>query len=659
MSIATRPLTTILIIAITLTGLSIQSFGQNGRAKTDSARAASEMADLRAPVSEMRAAIERYAVDRGILGRSYTVSYSPARRERFKQFYTDWLSSLQKLDFDSMSQDGKIDYLLFKNHLENEIRQIDIQTKQIAEIEPLLPFAKAIADLEETRRRMEPIDSAKTAALLTNLRKQVDDKRRAIEMTLRAESRGGQMSAETNAAPRPDAMRVKKTVANRAVGALNTVRNTLRNWYTFYNGYDPVFTWWNEEPYRALDQAISAYASLLTERVVGIRAEGSQTPAPTRGGGPGGGAGAGGGGGQGGGPGGGGQGFQRQGTSAARPGDTSDIVGDPIGREALLSELRAELIPYTPEELIAIAEKELAWCENEMKKASRQLGYGDDWQKALEHVKNLYVEPGKQPELIKKLALEAIKFVEDNDLVTVPDLARDSWRMEMMTPERQLVSPFFLGGEVILVSYPTNTMAHEQKMMSMRGNNPHFSRATVHHELIPGHHLQGFMAARYKPYRGVFSTPFWTEGGALYWELLLWDLNFAKTPEDKIGMLFWRMHRCARIIFSLSFHLEKMTPQEAIDFLVNRVGHERDNATAEVRRSFDGSYGPLYQIAYLIGGLQIYNLHKELVKTGKMTNRAFNDAVLKENRIPIELVRASLTKQKLTRDFQTTWRFYQ
>ena len=664
MPTATRALTTILIITVTLSGLAIQSLGQNGRAKTDGARSSAEMADLKGPVSEMRAAIERYAVDRGILGRSYTVSYSSARRDRFKQFYTDWLNSLQKLDFDAMSQDGKIDYLLFKNHLENELRQIDIQSKQIVEIEPLLPFAKTISDLEEARRRMEPIDSAKVAALLTNLRKQVDDKRRALETSLRAESRSGQTSTEASATSRPDAVRVKKTVANRAVGALNTIRATLRNWYTFYNGYDPVFTWWNEEPYRALDQAISGYASFLTERVVGIRPEGSQTPAPTRGGGTGGGGGGAGGGGGGGGGGvgpggGGGQGFQRAGTGAARPGDTSDIVGDPIGRDALLSELRAEMIPYTPEELIAIGEKELAWCENEMKKASRELGYGDDWQKALEHVKNLYVEPGKQPELIKKLALEAIKFVEDNDLVTVPDLARDSWRMEMMTPERQLVSPFFLGGETIMVSYPTNTMAHEQKMMSMRGNNPHFSRATVHHELIPGHHLQGFMAARYKPYRGLFSTPFWTEGGALYWELLLWDLNFAKTPEDRIGMLFWRMHRCARIIFSLSFHLEKMTPQEAIDFLVNRVGHERDNATAEVRRSFDGSYGPLYQIAYLIGGLQIYNMHKELVKTGKMTNRAFNDAILKENRIPIEMVRASLTKQKLTRDFQTTWRFYQ
>jgi hypothetical protein len=293
-----------------------------------------------------------------------------------------------------------------------------------------------------------------------------------------------------------------------------------------------------------------------------------------------------------------------------------------------------------------------------MRRASRDLGYGDDWRKALEYVKTLHVEPGKQPELIKELALEAIAFVDQHDLVTVPQLARDTWRMEMMTPEQQLVSPFFLGGESILVSYPTNTMAHEQKMMSMRGNNIHFSRATVHHELIPGHHLQGFMAARYRAHRALFSTPFWTEGWALYWEMLLWDMNFARSPENRIGMLFWRMHRCARIIFSLSFHLEKMTPQECIDLLVKRVGHEVDNATAEVRRSFAGNYGPLYQCAYLLGGLQIRAMHKELVDSGKMTNRAFHDAILKENRIPIEMVRASLTKQRLTRDFSSSWKFY-
>jgi len=599
--------------------------------------------------SEMRAAIERYTVDRGSLQRSFPVATSPARQDRFRKLYNDWLAGIQKLDFDSMGQDGRVDYILFKNHLEYEIRQLDIQQKQLEEIQPLVPFAKTIIDFEETRRRMDSIDSAKTAATLNELSKQVDERRTTIEASLRP-PRGGD-----NPNP-PDALRVKKTVANRAVGAINGLRNTLRNWYTFYNGYDPVFTWWNEEPYKALDQSLTTYAQFLSERVVGIKPEaGAQTQA---GRGPGGGTGAGAGG-----------GFQRSTSSAARPGDTSDIVGDPIGREALISELRSEMIPYTPEEIIAIGEKEMAWCENEMKKAASELGYGDDWHKALEAVKDKYVDPGKQPELIKGLALEAIKFVEDKDLVTVPQLAKDTWRMEMMTPERQLVSPFFLGGETILVSYPTNTMAQEQKMMSMRGNNPYFSRATVFHELIPGHHLQGFMSARNKPYRAIFGTPFWTEGNSLYWELLMWDLNFAaystsgtRDPKEiaanKIGMLFWRMHRCARIIFSLSFHLEKMTPQECIDLLVNKVGHERDNATAEVRRSFDGSYGPLYQIAYLIGGLQQYAMHKELVDSGKMTNKEYNDALLHENRIPIEMIRASITKQKLTRDFVTNWRFY-
>jgi uncharacterized protein (DUF885 family) len=227
-----------------------------------------------------------------------------------------------------------------------------------------------------------------------------------------------------------------------------------------------------------------------------------------------------------------------------------------------------------------------------------------------------------------------------------------------MSPELQLVNPFFTGGEVISVSFPTSSMTFEQKMMSMRGNNIPMSRATVFHELIPGHHLQGFMAARHRPYRAVVAgTPFITEGWSLYWELLLWDMKFHKTPADRVGALFWHMHRCARIIFSLSFHLGKMSPEECVNLLVDRVGHERENAAGEVRRSFAGIYSPLYQAAYLLGGMQLYALHKELVDSGKMTNRQFHDAVLKENRIPVEMIRASLIRQRLTRDYSASWKF--
>src|SRR6185369_7188631 len=135
--------------------------------------------------SEMRPIIEYYVVDRSSLQRSYPVAGSPARRERFQKFYADALERIKKLDFDSMSQEGKVDYILFRNNLEHELRQLDIEARQVAEIQPLLPFAITIVDLEEARRRMEPIDSAKAATTLTNLKKQVDDTRKSIDARLK------------------------------------------------------------------------------------------------------------------------------------------------------------------------------------------------------------------------------------------------------------------------------------------------------------------------------------------------------------------------------------------------------------------------------------------------------------------------------------------
>jgi uncharacterized protein (DUF885 family) len=165
------------------------------------------------------------------------------------------------------------------------------------------------------------------------------------------------------------------------------------------------------------------------------------------------------------------------------------------------------------------------------------------------------------------------------------------------------------------------------------------------------------MADRYRTHRQEFRTPFLVEGWALYWEMLLWDMDFAKSPQDRIGMLFWRSHRCARIIFSLSFHLGTMSSADAIDFLVDNVGHERRNATAEVRRSVIGGYGPLYQAAYMLGGLQLRSLRQQVVDSGQMTDRQFHDAILQENSIPIEMIRAKLTNQSLLPDHETSWRF--
>ncbi|HNT51220.1 MAG TPA: DUF885 family protein [Cyclobacteriaceae bacterium] len=401
-------------------------------------------------------------------------------------------------------------------------------------------------------------------------------------------------------------------LANRAAEIIGGQQAALKSVFEFYDGYDPQFTWWIKRPYQQLDSTLTKYAGALKNKI----------------------------------------------DPATRPKDDgSGIIGNPIGRDELLRLLQLDMIPYSPEELVNIANKEFAWCDAELLKASREMGFGDNWKAAQEKVKQMYVPEGHQPEAMLKLYDESVAFLKKNDLITIPPIAEETWRMRMMPPKQQLISPFFLGGEVLQIAYPTDAMNHEDKLMSMRGNNPHFSRATVHHELIAGHQLQGFMNNRNKAYRH-FRTPFWTEGWALYWELILWDMKFPRGPEDKIGMLFWRMHRCARIIFSLNYHLGKWTPQQCIDFLVERVGFERANAEAEVRRSFTANYGPLYQLAYMTGAFQFYALKKELVDSGKMTYKQYHDAVLRENSMPVEMVRAILTNQPLTRDFKTKWKFY-
>jgi dipeptidyl aminopeptidase/acylaminoacyl peptidase len=688
------------------------------------APAALDLKSLQPTAGELAAVVRRYEADRDCLARHYGIRESPVRQERMRKFLSSWLEALRGVDTKSLTEAGRTDLTKIREDILRGLDEIERDAAIQKEIAGLIPFAPAIIRLFEARQTGARPDAPQTAGLLDEMAGQIE--------RLTASAKAEQSSTEGRAA----GANAPLVNATRAIAHLRT---DLGDWFKFYDGYDPEFTWWMKEPFKNVDEKLQKYAAHLESQlgaaqksVRGADSSGSgaantsseslsaaedlpdlarlmaapvgrlqpviekfaserrrirserparQADAPAQSG-------------------------ERRGdrlrgwqvaleqlefdafgrpdqvdflllknhvirelrrlegasnppaATGGLPTDESAVTGRPIGREALLVELAQEMIPYTPEELIAIARREYAWCETELKKCSQAMGFGDDWQKAVEKVKTMHVAPGEQPRLIRELAREAIDYVLDHDLVTVPALASETWGMRMMSPQRQLVNPFFTGGEIISVSYPTDAMPHDAKLQSMRGNNIPFARATVHHELIPGHHLQGFMASRERPYRGLFATPFWGEGWALYWEMLLYDRGFAKTPEDRVGFLVWRAHRCARIIYSLGFHLGEMSPQECIDLLVARVGFDRKNAEAEVRRSFGTAYGPLYQAAYMTGGLQFRALHRELVESGKMTDRAFHDAILRENSMPVELVRALLTDQPLTRDFRSTWRFY-
>lgn len=597
--------------------------------------------------------IARYQADHRDLRSFYFIQVDPLRWDRLTAYYEDVLRQLAGLSFEQLPRNEQIDYLLLRNHARHQIARIARGAERYRMLAVFYPFAPDIVALERARWRMEDVNAPQAAAVLDGLLAQVKNARKAVEQAYKdrddaeqkapapdeEETDGDKANAHTAqdavapvesqviqaeepeqaSASQPNwPIQVDLVQTRRAVSVVRELQAALHQWYDFHAAYRPDFTWWAQEPFAALEKELSSYAEFLNEKVT---AYGNRKAAETD------------------------DGLEPK-------DDPATLIGDPIGRDALLEELRFEMVPYTPEELLAIGEAQMVWCQSEMQKAAAEIGY-EDWHEALAHVKDNHVEPGLQDDLVSRQAQEAIDFVDEHELVSIPPLCRETWRVQMLSKEGQRTLPFAAyGGQVMLVAYPTIDMAHDKKLMSMRGNNVHFTRIVTPHELIPGHHLQGFSSERHSVHRQMFSTPFYVEGWALHWEMMFWDLGYARSPEDRIGMLFWRMHRAARIVVSLKFHLGAMTPTEMVAYLEKQVGHEHEGAMSEVRRYIGDDYGPLYQCAYMIGGMQINALYDDLVvKSGSMTCRDFHDTVLDQNAIPIELVRAALTNEPLSPDW--------
>ena len=562
--------------------------------------------------------IREFEADDNSVSSFYDLPRSAVRFDRLEKLYAAWRTRLAAVDFDALDQPGRVDYLLLRNALLQSLAEITRERGRAAAMDPLLSFRGIVHELEQNRWRGEPADARSAAAKVAELTQQVKQARERVEKGIKARTAAEKSGTESPAKKEPakekkadnaPAITVSAALAQRTAAAVAELRGSLKKWFGFYDGYQPDFQWWVKKPYEEADKQLEEYAKFLREEAAGLKGK-----------------------------------------------DEDPLVGDPIGADAVAEAIRFEFLPYTADELIAIGEREMARGEKEMKAAARQMGCGDDWKAALAKVKTDFVSPGQQDDLIEKTAHEAVAFVKKHKFATVPPQCEETWRLTMMSPETMKTIPYAAyGGQHMMVAYAKDEMKQEDKLMVMRGNNRAFTRLTTAHELIPGHHLQMFQSARHNQYRRMFSTPFYVEGWALYCELRLWDLGWARTPQERIGMLFWRMNRAARIIVSLKYHLGQMKPAEMVEFLINRVGHEKLGATSEVRRFIVAQ--PLYQAGYLLGGLQLKALHDEQVRPGRMTEQQFNDAVLMENTMPVELLRAGLLKLPLARDTQPSWKF--
>ena len=147
---------------------------------------------------------------------------------------------LEKVNFDGLSQPGKVDYLLLRERLWREQRQLANEARLDAEVAALIPFQQTIIGFEESRRRMETVDPQKSAIALVQMNASINDARSSV--------------SSSKASP---------ATLNRAAVRLIQLRASLRTWFNFYNLYDPKFAWWVDAEFKKADEALDAHAQAL------------------------------------------------------------------------------------------------------------------------------------------------------------------------------------------------------------------------------------------------------------------------------------------------------------------------------------------------------------------------------------------------------------
>jgi uncharacterized protein (DUF885 family) len=139
--------------------------------------------------------------------------------------------------------------------------------------------------------------------------------------------------------------------------------------------------------------------------------------------------------------------------------------------------------------------------------------------------------------------------------------------------------------------------------------------STVHHEGVPGHHLQHAVTATtpgLHPWqRHLCHVHGYAEGWAHYVEERADDWGLLRDDAERLGVVLARRWRAARVVVDLGLHLglpipadqpfttaTRWTPEVAVDLLVEVTGMDRGTAAFEV----DRYYGwPGQALAFSIG----------------------------------------------------------
>ena len=311
-----------------------------------------------------------------------------------------------------------------------------------------------------------------------------------------------------------------------------------------------------------------------------------------------------------------------------------------------------ELLPWTPEGLLSLAQNELTAVDAKIAKIKGQVDDPPATPQQVALAKSL--DQQKLLGLYNAIETNHREVLDRLHIITVPKGVGPI--VARVTPAAML--PFGDGGSMNPpATYSDSNVGywnveHFHPSMPLKDridtvvqaqdfNETSMGPYSVH-EGIPGHHLQLSIARlNPDPLRSIVSDAVQNEGWALYAEDEFWHAGgFGKSPEAHYYTLrSWRF-RVRRVFYDVNVETERWSLQQAADWQQN-VAAGKGQINDDIVRSINW---PGQLICYFAGKEQILSLKAAYkAKMGKRySERAFNDALLSLGSVPYVFARAKL-----------------
>jgi uncharacterized protein (DUF885 family) len=334
-------------------------------------------------------------------------------------------------------------------------------------------------------------------------------------------------------------------------------------------------------------------------------------------------------------------------------------AGQPMGEAAYTRMLREQhLLPYDAAGLWQYARAEFASTLRELDALAKTIDPAKTWRQIADDVKQEHPDPLKMIEAHQEVVDKAGAHLKARRLMSIP------WP-ETCTVVRRVPTA---GNNPYYGNFSGATARPPAADGTLRGEwhinpfDPSWDEArrrdylvehdwgviyvTAPHETYGGHHVQ-ILYQMHNPrrLRQRQGTSMFSEGWGLYNEQLFQETGFLPSSRIHLRQLQLRLWRNARVIYDVGLQTGRMTRDEAIALMTDRVGFLRWAAEAEVDSALAR---PGYFIGYFMGMSEILKMRDEYRQRvgGAFTLQEFHDRLLRIGSMPPALVREALLGQR-------------